>query len=98
MLRPRKVRSLHHAFVEVTDVLVSHEVRGFAEAHVVGSCAVDIVHQHVTVGAEAFEHVGSFRGNRLGIDAFGLGPVSLVDLVGDGMQTNSIAMEKFLNF
>ena len=59
MLRSGEIGPLHEALVEVADVLVGHEVCGFAETHVVGAGAVDIVHQHVGVGPSRLKRLGA---------------------------------------
>ena len=83
MLGTIEVAALHHACVEEAELLETDEVGRLRESHVAGS--VGIIHQHVSVSPDPLEEIRGFAGSRLGIHAFLVDRVTLVDLVGNRM-------------
>ena len=83
MLGRHEIGGLHHPFVETSERFEGLEVAGLDKSEVMGSDAVDIVHDDPLVLADAFPNVRSLATAVLGVYLLSMIVVEMVDLVGN---------------
>ncbi len=60
MFRRGKMNSFHHSFVETSQILEVHKVRGLNKGEVVRMNAIYIVHQHPFIFSDTFPYIRGF--------------------------------------
>ena len=83
MLGRHKIGGLHHPLVETSERLEGLEVAGLDESEVMGSDAVDIVHDDPLVLTDALPYVWSLTTTVLRVYLLSMVIIEMVDLVGN---------------